>query len=76
MRAVHAARDAGLPIATVEIVATDGTIFRMHGPDARHEQPLDTWLQSKEKREPVSPKPPKQPSPATPSKSRAPTKVR
>jgi hypothetical protein len=35
MRAVHAARDAGLPVEIVEIVAKDGTIFRMHGPDAR-----------------------------------------
>jgi hypothetical protein len=34
MRAVHAARDAGLPVTIVEIVAKDGTIFRMHGPDA------------------------------------------
>jgi hypothetical protein len=35
MRAINSARDAGVPVATVEIVAKDGTIFRMHGPDAR-----------------------------------------
>jgi hypothetical protein len=72
MRAVNAARDAGVPVATVEI----GTIFRVHGPDARHEQPLDTWLQGKEKRGPVSPEPSKHPSPAPQGKTRAATKVR
>jgi hypothetical protein len=47
MRAINSARDAGVPVATVEIIANDGTIIKIHGPDARHDQPLDTWLQRK-----------------------------
>jgi hypothetical protein len=76
MRAVNAARDAGVPVATVEIMCKDGTIIKVHGPDARHEQPLDTWLQGREKRGPVSPEPSKPPSPASQGKTRATTKVR
>ena len=47
MRAVNAARDAGVPVASVEIVTNDGTIIKVHGPDAHHDQSLDTWLQRK-----------------------------
>src|SRR5262249_59144594 len=48
MRAIASVRDAGVPVATVEIMCKDGTVIKVHGPDAlaaRHEQPLDTWLQ-------------------------------
>jgi hypothetical protein len=45
MCAIHSARDAGLPVAGVEITCKDGTRIRLLGPDAASTgNELDEWL--------------------------------
>lgn len=52
MCVIHSARDAGLPVAAVEITCQDGTRIRVLGPDAASTgNELDEWLKKKNARQ-------------------------
>jgi hypothetical protein len=52
MRAVKCAKDAGVPVAAIEITCKDGTVIRVLGPDAAApDNELDKWMKDKNARQ-------------------------